>query len=112
MRGEKCTGYFLGLEKRKQRAYIEELENEDGERINDFVDIIDTVGTFYKNLFKKGNTNKEDIVLSNINKTITKDEKCMCEDNIKDIEIREAIMSLKNNKSPGTDGLTSFTKRL
>lgn len=110
MRGEKCTGYFLGLEKRKQeRVYIEELENEDGETINDFVDIIDTVGTFYKNLFKKGNTNKEDIdiVLSNINKTITKDEKCMCDDNIKDIEIREAIMSLKNNKSPGTDGLTS-----
>ena len=86
MRGEKCNGYFLGLEKRKQeRVYIEELENEDGETINYFVDIIDTVGTFYKNLFKKANTNKEDIdlVLSNIKKTITKDEKCMCDDDIK-----------------------------
>ena len=57
MRGKKCNGYFLRLEKRKQeRVYIEELENEDGETINYFVDIIDTVGTFYKNLFKKANT--------------------------------------------------------
>ena len=33
MKGERCTGYFLGLEKRKQeRVYIEELENENGEK--------------------------------------------------------------------------------
>ena len=30
----------------------------------------------------------------------------MCDDNIKDIEIKESIMSLNTNKSPGTDGLT------
>ena len=54
MRGKKCNGYFLRLEKRKQeRVYIEELENEDGETINDFVDIIDTVGTFYKKSIQK-----------------------------------------------------------
>ena len=109
MKGERCTGYFLGLEKRKQeRVYIEELENENGEIINDFVDIIGNVGTFYKNLYKKGNAKKEDIntVLGNIDKTITNDEKSMCDDNIKDIEIKESIMSLNTNKSPGTDGLT------
>lgn len=54
VKGEKCTGYFLGLERRKQeRVYIEELEQENGDKVNDFVDIIDTVGTFYKNLKKK-----------------------------------------------------------
>lgn len=53
--GEKCTAFFLGLEKRKQgRTYIAEIENEEGVVVNDYVGVLDTVQGFYSNLFKKG----------------------------------------------------------
>lgn len=49
--GERCTSFFLGMEKKKQsKCYVDELENEKGEVVNDFVSILEMTQTFYKNL--------------------------------------------------------------
>ena len=108
--GERCTAYFLNLEKNKQENnYINELQNENGEKVNDLVSILNTVEGFYKNLYKKGNTEKVciDEVLSGVDARISADEQDMCDRGITVEEIQIAIKNAKNNKSPGSDGLSS-----
>lgn len=110
MEGEKCTSFFLRMEKQKQmRTYISELENEKGENVNDLVGILDTVFEFYSNLFKKGNVDNKCIeeVLENVEVKITDIDKDMCDDEIALDEIKRAISSIQIKKSPGRDGLTS-----
>ena len=52
--GEKCTGYFLGLERRRQENnYLEQVEGKDGEKITDFLGIAERVEEFYSDLFRK-----------------------------------------------------------
>lgn len=42
--GEKCTGFFLGLEKSKQkRDYLEQVERKQAERMRDLVGIAERV---------------------------------------------------------------------
>ena len=58
--GEKCTGYFLGLEKIWQKNnYFEQVEGKRGESITDFVGIVERVGEFYRELYKKEEVDEE-----------------------------------------------------
>lgn len=42
--GEKCTRFFLGLEKKKQsKIFISELENDKGDKVTDLVSILEVV---------------------------------------------------------------------
>lgn len=51
--GQKCTAYFLGLEKKKQgKTFIKELYNDKGEIVTETTDILQTVQMYYKNIFK------------------------------------------------------------
>lgn len=52
LEGERCTAFFLGLEKKRQkRAYISRLRDEKGEMHENVSDILDIVHDFYKQLF-------------------------------------------------------------
>lgn len=95
-------------EKKQEKRYITELENEEGEKITNYVDIIEEVGTFYKKLFEKENVKQEclDEVLSNVNVSLTDKERNTCERDISMEEIEETIIQTKPNKSLGSDGLT------
>lgn len=107
--GERCTKYFLNLEKKKQKKnYIKELENEEGKKVTDYVEIIEVVQSFYKNLFKKEKVKQEcvDEVLNTVSASLTDVERNMCEGDISIEEIKAAIKQTKPNKSPGSDGLT------
>ena len=107
--GEKCTSFFLGLEKTKQRRnYINELENKNGERVSDFVSIIETVESFYRDLFKKSDVDNDCVenVLDKVTVKINESEKQLCDDDILIEEVKKAINSIQPNKSPGSDGLT------
>ncbi len=109
LEGERSTKFFLNLENKKQRRkHIAELENGKGEKINDFVGIIEEVENFYKELFKKEGVKQEcvDEVLSTVNAKLDEDEKNRCERDIDIEEIKSAINQTKKNKSPGSDGLT------
>lgn len=107
--GEKCTKYFLGLEKGKQkRNYLEKVVGKDGEMITDFVDIVDRVQEFYRELFRKEDIEDRDIeeVLKKMSARLTEGDRESCEGEIGIGEIEAAIAGLGKNKSPGIDGLT------
>ncbi|KAK2875168.1 hypothetical protein Q8A73_024319, partial [Channa argus] len=54
LKGERCTAFFLGLEKRKQsKTYISEIKDSEGNTHTDSVDILQTVQDFYSSLFSR-----------------------------------------------------------
>ena len=106
--GEKCTGFFLGLEKTKQKKnYLEKVEGKEGEMITDFVGIAERVEDFYRDLFRKEEVDEESMrqVLDSVKARLSDDDREMCETGIGTGEINEAIGGLGRNKSPGIDGL-------
>lgn len=108
LEGEKCTGYFLGLEKRRQnRTFINEINNKKGEIIEDYVEILERIQEFYGDLYKKGEIDESSIdeVLESIGKSLSEDDKKWCDREINEKEVMEAIASLKSGKSPGSDGI-------
>ena len=108
--GEKCTSFFLGLEKQKQcKTYIRELENEEGKIVNDYVGVLETVQGFYSNLFRKGGVDPGSMgeVLETVEARLTDSDREVCEMDLSEFEVKAAIKSLSTGKSPGSDGLTS-----
>jgi len=106
--GEKCSGFFLGLEKIKQKNnYLETVEGKDGEKITDFVGIVKRVEEFYRELFRKEEVDEEskEQVLEKIKTKINDEAREMSEGEIGTGEIKAAILGLGRNKSPGLDGL-------
>ena len=106
--GEKCTGYFLGLEKvRQKNNYFEQVEGKRGERITDFVGIVERVGEFYRELFKKEEVDEESSrqVIEKMEARLSDEDREGCEGEITKGEIGKAIDELGRNKSPGIDGI-------
>jgi len=109
-KGEISMKYFKDLEKIHQRNnVIECIENEDGDEIYENVQILNECCNFYKKLFKS-----QEISEKSIDEYITQTEmprlsdieKELCDKEITENEVYEAIASLKTSKSPGIDGLS------
>jgi len=107
--GEKCTKYFLNLEKAHQTANtINQLRNEDGDIITDQSDLLKECCKFYSNLYTSQCIKGEDIdeYLSEIETTsLDECDKILCEKEISEHEVLSAVKNLKNGKSPGIDGI-------
>ena len=109
--GEKCTKYFLNLE--KQRSWsntIFSIEGESGEIIRNPEEILKYLSMHFKNIYKeevtKENSEKYDLFVNDKHGNLL-DENDKLTLN-KDLTINELLTSLKNsnNKSaPGSDGL-------
>ncbi len=108
--GEKSTAFFLNLEKRKQnQCYLQEIKDKEGKVVTNLVDILETVKTFYSDLFK---TEGSDIqttneILEKMSAKLNDEDKLMCEQEITEKDIECAINQMTSNKSPGSDGLTA-----
>ena len=92
--GEKCTAYFLGLEKTRQKNnYLEQVEGKDGEKITDFLGIAERVEEFYRDLFRKEEVDEESSrqLLDKVKARLSKDDREMCERQIGTEEIDKAI---------------------
>lgn len=111
--GEKNTKYFFNLEKRNN-----ELSSVRKLMINNKIcennkEIAKYVTQFYTNLYtpEPYDDRKTDLFLNKIADTTTKkindDFKLFCDKDISCEEIKNCIVGLKDNKSPGNDGLTS-----
>ena len=104
------TNVFLNLEKtRSSRGVVRSILKYKIEVKNQSK--IDTeLEKFYKSLFKENlNTSKEVIFsfLGNITPpTITNEQTLECEQNISETGLLKALKSMKNDKSPGNDGIT------
>ena len=113
--GEKNTAYFLNLEKhRSENKIITQLKTAEGVILDDPKDILEEQYKFYSNLYKQNSLAKESI--NNAEKTflknnvpeLTEGEKTLCEGMC---EILLSLKSMKNNKTPGSDGFsTEFYK--
>jgi len=111
--GEKPTKYFLNLEKRNYVSkLITRLNTETGE-IKDSKEILQTQKEFYKQLYstKRNENNQITDQLKNTFlrekniKLLNKNEKDSCEENITEDEVKFIIKNMKNNKTPGNDGI-------
>ena len=109
-KGEKSTRYFKDLEKIHQvNNVIEGLQVENGDIVHTNVSILDECCKFYKNLYTSQRIDPElidDYVRNTDMPRLSNEEKEMCDSDITENEVYEAIVRLKHNKSPGIDGLT------
>ena len=106
--GERCTAFFLGLEKKRQNnTVISSLINEKGDRVTDQKGILDIVGKYYKKLFQKQNCSKTQsaLLLGGMEKKISLADREFCERRISLEEVERAIEGLGKGKSLGSDGL-------
>ena len=108
--GEKCTAFFLGLEKQKQnKTIITELKDKDNNIHKDKIKILEIVTEYYQDLFKEEGSDerKTEEIISYIDRKISKDDKSWCDSKLTLKEIENTIKNLNKNKSPGSDGLTA-----
>ena len=105
---EKNSKLFLNLEKKKsERKCLKQLKI-DNNIITEPKDILLQQKMFYHNLYKSKPRSHSNINFFNTNMNILNDEdKQLCEGFLTEIECFLALKEMKNNKSPGSDGLTT-----
>ena len=108
--GEKSTKFFLNLEKSRSSQGVVGSILKNKIEVKNQSEINNELSKFYKNLFKENlNTSKEAIssFLENINlPSLTNEQAFECDGIISETELLKALKSMKNDKSPGNDGIT------
>ena len=107
--GEKCNKYFFTLEKRRQgEKLMSSLKRSDGSITEDSIEIMEEVRSFYQCLFKKGHTNEADqnTMLSCMRQSLPEHQKQICDTPLDLEDLTNALRSMENGKTPGSDGLT------
>lgn len=107
--GEKSSKYFLSLEKKHQIVNtITQLKIENGRVITNDIDILNECTNFYKALYSTKNINDKNVAdyikSTNVPK-LDLSSKTDCDNDITESEVYQAVMKLKQNKSPGLDGI-------
>ena len=107
---EKSTKFFLNLEKKRHvQNGIRKLIAEEKE-ITDHKEISKNIKAFYKTLLKqnfwKTNAEKQRFLNSLSTKTLTNEQYDLCKNKISETDLFDSKKSMKNNKTPGNDGLT------
>ena len=108
---EKCSKYFVNLEKSRQSKKVLSSLKVDGETIHNNEEILMEEVNFYRKLYTTENVDSSSITtfLSNIN-DITKlnvNNANLCGGTLSKEECKCAIKEMNKNKSPGHDGLTA-----
>ena len=107
--GEKNTKYFANLEKKRSDAKtLHKLVKNDKE-FKKQKDILEEVKSFYENMYteKNGDIEKMKTMSKNIKVKLNEEEKISIEGNITEYECACALRDMNNNKSPGSDGITT-----
>ena len=110
--GEKSSKYFFGLEKRnaKEKGW-REIFGEKGEKITGITGIQKRQVDFYKNLYKSqnlaNNEKENNFFLGDVNnhRKLSEESKTFMDSDISKEEIIKSLRKMKNNKSPGPDGI-------
>ena len=115
---EKNTRYFLNLEKRRgEKKNINKLKLNDGTETEDQEVILKEEENFYRSLYESSSNNKEipesKIFFQNkLIKPLSEENAKICEGKATKEECINSLNEMKNDKSPGSEGLTSeFYKR-
>ena len=112
-KGEKNNKYFLNLEKsRKAKNCIRKLLNKEGQEIINSKAIMSELKDFYEDLYDNKDPDTDVDELHNFAKNLTipklsNYQQLLCEGQLTNTECYNVLDQLKNNKSPGNDGLTA-----
>jgi hypothetical protein len=112
--GEKCTAFFLRLEKQNFcNKFISQLEI-DGKKIQDAKEILKAEKDYYNSLYSEQKVDRDvfqqncDMFVKNENiPKISEEDRNQCETEVSESEILASLKVMKNGKSPGSDGLTT-----
>ena len=106
--GERNSKYFASLEKKKAESKIISRLNIKDKIITDQKDIINEEKSYYKNLFSKKDLKHSSYNFfdDNIDK-LDDAEQHICDGTLTEHELAIALKEMKNQKSPGSDGLTT-----
>ena len=107
--GEKCTSFFLGMEKRKQgKMWLNGLEK-NGRTLRETDEILIEVQDFFEKLYEKRDCDSVELnrAIGVLKRKLSIVDREWCERKITVEEIETALKSLNKGKSPGKDGLTT-----
>ena len=117
--GEKPTKYFFNLEKNNyEKKLIREVKSENGEVISNFVRVNKEIANFYSKMYTSKITGNNTSDVSEHNNNIHKfieglnipqlnvEEQESLEKDLTFEELKDALTSFADNKSPGEDGFT------
>lgn len=81
LEGERCTSYFLRLEKRKQYINIAALKTRDGSIVTFSEDIVHTAQLYFTDLFKSTAPDRVAVnrVLSSLQRSLNRQDKEWCD---------------------------------
>ena len=107
--GEKATRYFCNLEKRNYlNKTVGFLDRGNGHIISEQENILDEVQNFYEKLYSHNPVQDHDLeYLKNEAVVLDHSATADLEGEITLYEIKQALVNMKNDKSPGPDGFTA-----
>ena len=105
--GERNSRYFFNIEKRNSNfKSINRLELENNTITEDPILILQEMKHFYESLYKGKDVRNPEVYLSNLKTAkISEENYNKINENITESELLKIVKSLKNNKTPGEDGL-------
>ena len=111
--GEKNTSYFLNLEKRnKSNNTIYKIKGSDGNICTDSNTILNEIKYFYENLYTSDHCSPNVIFADLPGIGLCREDSMSCDGCLTLDECSNSLLSLSDNKSPGSDGLsTNFYKK-
>ena len=108
--GERNSRYFYNLEKRNQKKkHITSLVNNDGDKITNPKDILEEEERFFEEIYTSRYMNPNCLTFSEFFETenaLSEEIAKTCEGVMSVHECELALITMENNKTPGTDGLT------
>lgn len=109
--GERSTKYFMRLESQRQSLnVINEVQKSNGNITTNSEEILEEISSFYSELYcskQNSNHNVSEFIMNVETPTLSHVSKEMCDVNITMGELSEVVNNMKENRSPGLDGLTS-----
>ena len=108
--GEKSTKYFFNLEKHRQKCHtIKMLKCDNGVQLTKSEDIADESRCFYSKLYTNEDCDStvQNSFIDNIESSLPTGDIDWLNSPLNHDDLCKALNKMENNKSPGTDGLTS-----
>ena len=113
--GEQNSRYFYNLEKRNQKKkHITSLVNNDGDKITNPKDILEEEERFFEEIYTSRCMDPNCLTFSEFFETenaLSEGIAKTCEGVMSVYECELALITMENNKTPGTDGLTPESYR-
>ena len=110
--GEKNTKYFLGLEKlHAKNNTLTSITDSDGNKIRDEIEILQGIKSYYANLYSETKSSEETVksfndFCQNLKvPQVSEEDKHICDENITESEVLNAINKMRCGSSPGVDSI-------